>query len=207
MSALIIVDIQNDFMPGGALAVKEGEMILPAINQLMIGPFDTIVATKDWHPLQHMSFASTYGKKVGEVIEVQGILQILWPDHCVQETWGAQFAPGWPSDKVDEVILKGTFKEVDSYSTFFDNARGHPTGLEDYLRQRNIKTLYLAGLTLEYCILYSALDARKLGFEVFVVKEGCKGVELQQGNIAKAYEDLQKAGVQVISIADRGGGI
>lgn len=196
--ALILVDLQNDFFPGGALEVKTGDRILPAINKLLEMPFDKVVATKDWHPPHHVSFASTHHKKPGDVIEVKGVMQILWPDHCVQGTKGAEFAPGWPSDLVDEVFLKGTLKEVDSYSTFFDNARRHSTGLEDYLKKHHIETLYLAGLTTEYCVAYSALDACSLGFNVFVVREGCAGVELEKGNIAKAYKEMEEAGVLII---------
>ena len=201
MKALILVDLQNDFFPSGALEVKTGNKILPAVNKLLEMPFDKIVATKDWHPPHHISFASTHKKRVGEVIDINGIPQILWPDHCVQGTKGADFAPGWPNEKVDEIFLKGTLKDIDSYSTFFDNAFLHTTGLEAYLKKHHIDTVYLAGLTTEYCVTYSALDARKLGFEVYVVQEGCEGVELEKGNIAQAYEDMQKAGIKVISIS------
>lgn len=196
--ALILVDLQNDFFPSGALEVKTGHKILPAINQLIHMPFETIVATKDWHPRHHISFASTHGKRVGEMVDVDGVPQILWPDHCMQDTLGADFAPGWPHEKVDKVFLKGSLKNVDSYSTFFDNTFLHSTGLEAYLKKMGIDTVYMAGLTTEYCVAYSALDAIKLGFDVYVVQEGCEGVELEKGNIAQAYEDMKKAGIKVI---------
>ena len=198
MKALVLVDLQVDFFPGGALEVKTGNKILPVINQLMESPFDKIVATKDWHPGGHISFASTHHKQPGEMIEVNGVLQILWPDHCVQGTKGAEFAPGWPNERVDKVFLKGTLKEIDSYSTFYDNLHLHATGLADYLKQHKIDTIYLAGLTTEYCVAYSALDARRLGFNVFVVREGCEGVELEKGNVDKAYNEMKAAGVQII---------
>lgn len=194
MTALILVDLQNDFFPGGALAVKRGDQILPTINELIKRPFDLIIATKDWHPPGHMSFASTHHLKPGEVWHEQR----LWPDHCVQGTPGSAFAPGWPTEKVDEVFLKGTSKEIDSYSTFFDNDHKQSTGLEDFLRSKGVHTVYIAGLSTDYCVKYSALDAIELGFEVYVVKEGCQGVNLNRGDDEMALKQMQEAGAYVI---------
>ena len=202
MKALILVDLQNDFFPGGALEVKGGDRILFAINELLKMSFDLVVATKDWHPKGHISFASTHHKKPGEMIEVRGVPQILWRDHCVQGTQGSEFAPGWPSERVNEVFLKGTSHDIDSYSTFFDNGHLKSTGLEDYLRKNQIDTIYLAGLTTEYCVAYSALDALELGFKVYVVEEGCCGVELHPGDSQRAIEKMKKAGVKFFSITN-----
>jgi nicotinamidase/pyrazinamidase len=198
MTALILVDLQNDFFPGGALAVKEGDRILPAVNELMSLPFDLKVATKDWHPTGHMSFASTYDKQPGERIGEQ----ILWPDHCVQGTLGSEFAPGWLSDKVDEVFFKGTSPEHDSYSTFFDNGHLKSTGLEDFLRAKGIHTIILAGLATDYCLKYSVLDALKLGFKVKVVLEGCLGVNLRENDSQRALEEMKRAGAELVQLKD-----
>jgi nicotinamidase/pyrazinamidase len=196
MTALILVDLQNDFFPGGALAVKGGEEVLPAVRALTALPFDLKVATKDWHPPLHMSFASTRHRSIGEVVEGQ----ILWPDHCVQGTAGSDFAPGWPSDRVDEVFFKGTAPEIDSYSTFFDNGHLKSTGLGDYLKGQGIHTVVLAGLATDYCLKYSVLDALKLGFKVVVAYEGCRGVNLHPGDDQKALKEMQEAGALMASI-------
>ena len=193
MTALILVDLQRDFFPGGALGIPSGHEILPAVRELLKQPFDVIVATKDWHPKGHMSFASTYHLKPGENVE-----QILWPDHCVQNTPGADFAPGWPSEQVEKVILKGTSKDIDSYSTFFDNELKQSTGLEDFLRSRGIHTIVLAGLATDYCVKYSALDALKLGFKVFVVLDGCRGVNCTREDVERALAEMQAAGAILV---------
>ena len=212
MSALILVDLQNDFMPGGALAVKDGLDILPAVNKLLEVPLDVIVATKDWHPADHGSFAETHRRKVGDVIDLEGIPQILWPVHCVQETNGAEFCSGWDHSKVEEVFHKGIERNVDSYSTFFDNGNRRSTGLADYLRDRGVKRVFLAGLVTEYCVKYSVLDAIRLGFETFVIPEGCRGVNLHPLDAKTALEEMKKMGAHLASLQDvekkvRGGGI
>lgn len=202
MSALIIVDLQNDFMPGGALAVREGYQILPVINELMKKPFDLKVATKDWHPLDHGSFAQTHHKKVGEIVKLEGIPQILWPVHCVQGTRGAELHPGWDASKIEKIFHKGTEINVDSYSTFFDNESLRSTGLAEYLKERHIRKVYLAGLATDYCVKYSVLDACRLGFETYVVLDGCRGVDLHSGDSFLAIEEMKKAGAQLVNLKD-----
>ena len=163
MKALIVVDLQNDFLLGGALAVKDGNAIIPIIERLLHVPFDLKVASKDWHPHDHGSFAPIHGKNPGEHVILQGIDQILWPVHCVQGTHGADFGPNWDNRQIQKIIYKGTDKNIDSYSTFFDNEHLKATGLHEYLKERGIKDLYLAGLTTDYCIKFSVLDAIGLG--------------------------------------------
>lgn len=200
MNALILVDLQNDFFPGGALAVKDGDLVLPAVNALLKLPFNLIIATKDYHSPNHISFALTHHKKEGETIEINGIPQILWPVHTVQGTNGADFAPGWDSKLVDKVILKGTDREIDSYSTFFDNGHKKSTGLENFLKENGIETVFIAGLATDYCVKYSVLDALSLGFKVKVVKEGCRGVGLKSHDIANAFDEMEAKGAKIISI-------
>ena len=163
MNALILVDLQNDFLPGGALAVPHGDEVIPLADELQ-RRFDLVVATKDWHPSDHGSFAANHkGKKPGDRIILDGIEQILWPVHCVQNTHGAEFAPLFDTSRIAHVFHKGTERNIDSYSTFFDNAHRRHTGLAHYLEKRSIKEIYLMGLALDYCVKYSALDARQLG--------------------------------------------
>ncbi len=177
-SALILVDIQNDFCPGGSLAVKEGDRIVPVVNELQ-KRFPLIVATKDWHPVGHSSFAS------------------LWPPHCVQETAGAEFVPGLDTSRVARVFLKGTDMEIDSYSGFFDNEHQRATGLGDYLKERGVTDVTIAGLATDYCVKYTALDALMLGFNTTVVADACRGVEVAEGDTERAVAEMVAAGVQV----------
>lgn len=203
MKALILVDLQNDFFPGGALAVNQAFEILPVINQLLHAKFDLIVATKDWHPRDHGSFAPNYGKKPGERIVLAGLEQILWPIHCVQGTHGSEFVQGWDVSKVDKVVYKGTDKDVDSYSTFFDNGHRKSTGLYDYLRSKQITDLYLAGLATDYCVKYSMLDAAKLGFDnIYVIADACRGVNLQPEDSELALKQMQEVGARIIQSKD-----
>jgi nicotinamidase/pyrazinamidase len=201
-SCLVLVDLQNDFMPGGALAVKEGDKVLPAIGKLLQMPFDYVVATKDWHPLLHCSFASTHHLPIGDRIEWEGVEQILWPDHCVQNTQGAEFYPGWRQEKIDKVFYKGTDIKMDSYSTFFDNQHRRSTGLTDFLKEHQVSKIFLAGLATDYCVKFSALDAKNLGFETYVVKEGCKAVRLKKGDEEGAWSAMKSHGVEIISLSD-----
>lgn len=196
-TALILVDLQNDFFPGGALEVRNGQEVLPAINQLLEMPFDVIVATKDWHPPHHGSFAATHGKQVGDVIDLDGIPQILWPEHCVQDTNGAKFHEGWDFRKVHKTFYKGTEANIDSYSTFFDNGNRKSTGLADYLKELSIQRVVLAGLATDYCVKYSVLDAARLGFKTHVVPEGCRGVNLHAGDAEIAFEEMKKVGAEI----------
>lgn len=202
MKALILVDLQNDFFPGGALGVKGGDRILPSIQALMKLDWDVVVASKDWHPSNHGSFAASHGKKVGEKVILDQIEQILWPEHCVQGSLGAEFAPGWDNKKIERVFYKGTEKEIDSYSTFFDNERKKNTGLGDFLNQRKITDVYLAGLTTEYCIKYSTFDALDLGFNVFVVEDACQALNLSQGDGEKALNEMKKQGAHIIKLQE-----
>jgi len=200
--ALILVDIQNDFIPGGALEVKRGDEVIDVANRAM-NHFDHVIATQDWHPADHGSFASQYnGKSPGEVIELNGITQVLWPDHCVEGSKGAEFAPGLDVSKITKIIHKGLDREVDSYSTFFDNAHRNDTGLNDYLRSADISDLYIMGLATDYCVKYTALDARQLGFNTNIIIEGVRGVELNQGDCEASIDEMKKSGVNVISIKD-----
>lgn len=202
MTALLLVDIQNDFLPGGALAVKDGDKILPTVNRLAKQKFDLVVASQDWHPQDHGSFAQTHGKKVGEKVILDEIEQILWPTHCVQNSKGAEFSHDLDQSAIDHVIHKGTNPLIDSYSTFFDNEHKKDTGLHDYLQEHNIKTLYLAGLTTDYCVKYSALDALKLGYDVYVIKDACKAVNLSPNDEKKALEEIEQAGAKIIETQD-----
>lgn len=200
--ALILVDIQNDFIPDGALAVAGGDEVIKVANTAM-SHFDHIIATQDWHPADHKSFASQHkGKKPGEFIKLNGLPQILWPDHCVMETRGAEFAPGLDTGSFTKVIWKGMNREVDSYSGFFDNAQNHPTGMEDYLGSQKITDLYIMGLATDYCVKYTALDARRLGFDTSLIIEGVRGVELNPGDCEAAIEEMKEAGVKVVKMAN-----
>lgn len=196
--ALIIVDLQNDFLPGGALAVSRGGEIIPIINQLLEQPFDLKVASKDWHPSDHHSFAKTHHKQVGEMLHDQ----ILWPVHCVQGSFGAAFAEGWHSHKIEKTFYKGVDKRTDSYSTFFDNHHERSTGLHEYLTNHNIEEVYIAGLATDYCVMYSALDASELGYKTFVILDACKPVNLDPQDEQKAIERMRKAGVHLILSKD-----
>ncbi len=197
--ALIIVDLQKDFLPGGALAVTDGDQVLPVINRLLQYPFDLVVATGDWHPRGHWSFASTHGKAMGDVVQLpDGSSQILWPDHCIQHTEGAEFSEIIDLKNVHIVTHKGTDRQIDSYSVFFDNGHVKRTELDESLKQHAIDTLFLAGLATDYCVKYSALDALKLGFNCYVVIDGCKAVNLQPDDEEKALQQMKAAGAKLI---------
>lgn len=201
-TALILVDIQNDFLPGGALAVPEGNQVIPIVNRL-IERFEMVVATQDWHPPNHGSFASQHsGRRVGDLIELDGLDQILWPDHCVESTPGAEFAAALQLDETVPVFRKGTDREVDSYSGFFDNGQRRATGLCDYLRQNAADEVVVVGLATDYCVKYTALDAVRLGFRVTVVEDACRGVNLQDGGVAAAVREMRQAEIAVLP-ADR----
>ena len=196
MKALIIVDMQNDFCPGGALPVKDGNTIVPVINDLM-KKFDLIVATQDWHPKDHGSFASNHGKKPGEMIVLNGLDQILWPDHCLQGTPGAEFVKGLDVKRITKVFQKGMDKDVDSYSGFFDNGHKNATGLGDYLKQQKVTEVYAVGLATDYCVKFTALDAVGLGLKTFLITDACKGVNLSDEDVPRAIAEMAKAGVVI----------
>lgn len=198
MKALILVDLQNDFLPGGALAVKKGNEILPIVNKLLNEKFDLIVASKDWHPEDHGSFAVVHQKKPGDIIDLHGLKQILWPVHCVQGSHGAEFASGWDIGKIEKIFLKGSDKDIDSYSTFFDNGHRKSTGLDVYLREKNIDEVYFAGLATDYCVKFSALDALDLGYKTYIIADACRGVNLQEEDSNMALKEMEEAGAKII---------
>ena len=202
MKALIIVDVQNDFLPGGALAVPRGDEIIPLVNDLQNG-FELVLATQDWHPPDHGSFAANHpGKKPGDRIMLDGIEQILWPVHCVQNTLGAEFAPGFATKRITRVFQKGVDPRIDSYSTFFDNAHRRATGLDDYLKQRGVTDVYLAGLALDYCVKYSVLDACQLGFSAHVIVDACRGIDLAPGDVDLAIKEMKASGANILKTGD-----
>ncbi|MCP3940671.1 MAG: bifunctional nicotinamidase/pyrazinamidase [Desulfobacteraceae bacterium] len=201
-NALILVDIQNDFIPGGALAVPDGDSIIPIANKIM-GNFDIVIATQDWHPSNHGSFASQHlGRMPGDIVKLNGLTQLLWPDHCIQNTKGAKLVPGLNIDQITKIFHKGMEKDIDSYSGFYDNAWKKDTGLGNYLKQQNIEQISIMGLATDYCVKFTALDARKLGFMTNLIKEGIRGVEVNKKDCKKAVAEMENAGVKVISTND-----
>lgn len=197
-SALILVDIQNDFLPGGPLAVPDGGQIIPVVNRLM-PRFDLVVATQDWHPADHGSFAVNHpGKRPFEQGTLAGLPQTFWPVHCVQHSRGAAFAPQLEAGHIAHVIRKGTDSLVDSYSGFFDNNHQRATGLGAYLREQHVTAVYIVGLATDYCVKATALDARQLGFSVTVIEDACRGVDLIPGDVARSLEDMRRAEVDIV---------
>ena len=202
MKAFILVDIQNDFCPGGSLPVTEGDKVIPVINEIQ-RHFDLVVATKDWHPHDHGSFVTTHpGKGVGETVDLNGIAQILWPAHCLQDTHGAQFRKTLDTGKIRKTFFKGTDKLIDSYSTFFDNAHRKSTGLADYLKANAVDEVYIAGLATDYCVKFSALDALALHFRTYVIEDACRGVDLAEGDSRRAVEEMRAHGTIIIRSED-----
>ena len=199
--ALIVIDVQNDFCPGGALAVTEGDAVVPVINA-MLDEFAVKVLTQDWHPANHASFAANHpGAAPFSMTEMPYGPQVLWPTHCVQGSTGAAFHPGLRTDPADLVIRKGFRSAIDSYSAFFENDRETPTGLAGYLRERGVEALYLAGLATDFCVAYSALDAVRLGFSATVLTDACRGIDLD-GSLAAAMAGMAEAGVGFAAAAD-----
>lgn len=196
-SALIVIDIQNDFLPGGSLGVAGGFDVIEPINKLM-GRFDMVVATQDWHPGDHASFASNHaGRAPGEVIEVEGLTQVLWPDHCVQDTPGAEFAEGLDTARIERVFRKGSDARYDSYSGFYDNGHHSATGMTEYLREQGVEQVFLVGIATDYCVKFSALDACKDGFDTTVIIDACRGVTVSPGDIEKAVAEMTQAGAKM----------
>jgi nicotinamidase/pyrazinamidase len=195
---LLIIDVQNDFCPGGALAVADGDAVVPVINRLA-ERFDHVGLTQDWHPSGHSSFADSHpGSTPFETIRMPYGRQTLWPDHCVQGTAGAAFHPQLLTERAELVIRKGFRSEIDSYSAFFENDRRTPTGLAGYLRERGLKRIFLAGLATDFCVHYSAVDARRLGFNTVLVEAGCRAIDLG-GSLDAAWVAMAEAGVQRIN--------
>lgn len=200
--ALILVDLQNDFMPGGPLGVPGGDQVIPLANALM-DRFGLVVATQDWHPSGHESFASAHdGRGPGEQIELHGLAQVLWPDHCVQGSEGAELVEPLERGRLDAVFQKGQDRQVDSYSGFFDNGRRHDTGLAAWLRARGVEAVYIAGLALDYCVKWTALDSADLGFSTHLVRDATRPVELHPGDGAAAERALLDAGVRLVHSAE-----
>ncbi|MDP2043056.1 MAG: bifunctional nicotinamidase/pyrazinamidase [Algoriphagus sp.] len=198
-SVLLIVDVQNDFIPGGALAVSQGDQVVPLINDMQ-KKFQHVIATQDFHPSDHGSFAANHpGRKPGEFIELAGLTQILWPVHCVQGSSGADFHPQLNRSQWMAVFQKGKNPEVDSYSGFFDNARRGDTGLGDFLKSIGIRRVFVCGLALDYCVKFTALDSKSLGFETFLISDATRAVNLrpEDGNLAIA--EMEAAGITVLT--------
>jgi nicotinamidase/pyrazinamidase len=197
--ALVVVDVQNDFCTGGALEVPGGEKVVPAINRIA-ERFENVVLTQDWHPEDHVSFASNHARKRPfETIELSYGQQVLWPVHCVQGSFGAGFHEALNVTRASLVLRKGNHRDIDSYSAFYENDRKTPTGLASYLRERGWKTLFFVGLAFDFCVRYSAEDARRAGFEAVVVEEACRGIDLD-GSVAATHRSLKSLGIPIVGI-------
>ncbi len=197
MKALLLIDIQNDFLPGGPLAAPHGDEVVPVANRLM-DEFPLVIATQDWHPAEHRSFASQHlGRQVGQVIDLDGLDQVLWPDHCVQDTPGAELSPALRRDAIRHIVRKGTDPRIDSYSGFFDNARRRATGLHEVLKREGVEEVHLVGVATDYCVRATALDALEHGYRVVVHRCGVRGVDLQPGDSERALEEMRAAGAEI----------
>lgn len=200
--ALIIVDLQNDFVPGGALPVTGGDQIIAMVNKLQ-PCFDLVVATQDWHPANHGSFAANHkNARPFELSTLNGLPQVLWPIHCVQHTLGAEFVPTLKIDTIKKVFHKGTNPTIDSYSGFFDNGHLKSTGLGDYLQSQDITDVYIVGLATDYCVKFTALDAQQLSFKTHLIEDACRGVDIKPGDVEQAIAQMQQAGVQICCSQD-----
>ena len=192
--ALLLIDLQNDFVEGGALPVRGGLDVVDVANRLM-PEFRHIIATQDWHPKDHQSFASEHLElAIGDQFSLDGLPQTVWPDHCVEHTDGAAFIDGLNRSKIDQVFRKGNDKRIDSYSGFFDNGYRHSTGLSEYLRQKGTEHLFVLGLATDYCVRATVMDAIAEGFGVTLVVDGCRGVDLQVGDVERSIEEMSQAG-------------
>jgi nicotinamidase/pyrazinamidase len=202
MKALLVIDIQNDFLPGGALEVKDGDQIISVVNKIM-KKFDLVIATMDWHPADHKSFASQHeGKSPGDMIKLRGLDQVLWPDHCIQGTVGAEFSKKLDLGRIKRVFVKGTDKEIDSYSGFFDNGHLKSTGLNDYLKNSLIDEVYIVGLATDYCVKFTAFDSIREGFKTYVVADATRAVNLKPDDYEAALDEMKKSGAVLMSSQD-----
>jgi nicotinamidase/pyrazinamidase len=202
MRALLLIDLQYDFMPGGALAVPDGDAVIPIANRLL-DRFDFVAASQDWHPENHRSFASRHpGRKPLETIDLDGVEQVLWPDHCVQGTRGAELHEELRTGSIDRIVRKGTDPSIDSYSAFFDNAHRRSTGLDSILREQGVDEVVLLGLATDYCVLFSALDALGLGYTTLVVRDGCRGIDQPVGSVDAAWDRMEKDGARIVNSED-----
>ena len=198
MRALVLTDIQNDFLPGGALAVRDGDALIPVANEIQ-SRFPVVVATQDWHPADHGSFAANHpGKQLYEQINLNGLSQTLWPVHCVQHSRGAELSAALRKDPIAKIFQKGTDPGIDSYSAFFDNGHRRSTGMGEWLKTQGISEVYLCGLTTDYCVRFTALDAVKLGFRTYVVEDACRAVNLRPTDAQDAIREMKRAGVRVL---------
>jgi nicotinamidase/pyrazinamidase len=198
MRAIILVDIQNDFLQNGALEVPDGEAIIPIVNQLQ-PMFDLVVMTQDWHPSNHGSFAANHpGLRPYDVVNLNGLQQVLWPIHCVQNSPGAEFSMALDIRNVDKIFQKGTDPGIDSYSGFFDNGRRKATGMGDYLHEKGVTSVYVCGLATDYCVKFTALDALSLGFETFLIEDASRGVNVNRGDVKKAVAEMKAVGIGVM---------
>ena len=205
MNTLILVDIQNDFVPGGALAVPQGDAVVPVVNRLQPA-FDLVVASQDWHPANHCSFVTQHPeKKPGDVVQVDGLPQVLWPVHCVQGSCGAELVPSLQTERVTKIINKGVDSRLDSYSAFFSNGHRRATKLGSYLKERGVTDVYVAGLATDYCVRATALDSAELGFKTHLIVEGCRGVDLHPGDVDRAIAEMKQADVNMCQDAEIGG--
>jgi nicotinamidase/pyrazinamidase len=205
-TVLLVVDVQVDFCPGGNLPVPNGNEVVPVINRLS-RKFGRIVATQDWHPKEHISFASNHaGKKPFDTVRVREGEQILWPDHCVPGTPGAQFHPDLETLLFDLIVRKGTDPSLDSYSAFFENDHKTPTGLHHYLKGLGVENVFVTGLALDVCVFYSVMDAVKLGFETTLVEDACRGIDSPPGSMQDRLEQMRAAGAKIVGSSDLGGG-
>jgi len=197
MKALILVDLQYDFCPGGALEVAEGDQVIPIANALL-DQFDLVVATQDWHPANHGSFAANHPwRKPGQVIDLHGLPQVLWTIHCVQGSFGADLVDELNKEKITKIFVKGTDPEIDSYSGFYDNGHRKSTGMGEWLKEQGVTEVYVLGLATDYCVKFTALDAVELGFETHLIQDACRGVELNPGDIAAALQEMEEKGVKM----------
>jgi len=197
MKALILVDIQNDFVPGGALAVPKGDEVIPIANQLQRS-FPHVVATQDWHPVNHVSFAANHpGKKPFEQTKPNGQPQTLWPVHCVRGSKGAELASGLDRAKISKIFRKGTDPAIDSYTGFFDNGHGKSTGLGEWLKSQGVTEVFVCGLATDYCVKFTALDAARLGFKTHFIEDASRGVNLQPDDVKNAMDEMKRAGIDV----------
>jgi nicotinamidase/pyrazinamidase len=204
MNALLVVDVQNDFLPGGALAVPGGDQVIPIVNRL-VECFALVLATQDWHPANHGSFAANHpNRRPGEMIDLNGIRQILWPVHCVQGSPGAAFSAQLRAERFSNVFRKGVDPGIDSYSGFFDNGRKRSTGLAEYLRDRNVDELFICGLATDYCVKFSAFDSIGSGIRTHVIEDACRGVDLKPGDSAAAIAAMRDAGVSIVESTSLG---
>lgn len=202
MKALIIVDLQNDFCPGGALEVKDGDQIIPVANALA-DQFDIVIATQDWHPATHGSFAANHPWRYpGQTIQLNGLDQILWPIHCVQHSFGSEFVKDFDTNKITKIFVKGTDPGIDSYSGFFDNGKLKSTGLHDFLQEKGVTELYVMGLAQDYCVKYTVLDGVELGYKVFVIKDGTRPVNLEPEDGEKAFQEMEQKGAILIESSE-----